>query len=276
MKDPLSKFLRETWPDSPSATSSPESAAGPTPSAKPDGPMTDLFGQEVAHASPSHPPAKAMSSQMSATYGRLGSGSRASLDLTQSLASRFQAKTRSLGSTMFELTWKARVTPSGFSIPALRASGRRISASACTSRPTPAVHDTKALMDAAQLVSPWATPMVNDAKGPQHAPNKEGGQDLSSQAAWVSPQAADANGAGANQHTASLDNQVRLTDSGQTPNGSPAATEKRGQLNPGLSRWLQGLPPEWCDCAVTAMQSMPSKRATSSKRILKSTAEDKD
>ncbi len=99
--------------------------------------MTDLFGQALAPVSRSVLPAKAMSSQMSATYGRSGSNSSASAALSLSLASRLQARTRLLGSTMFALTWKARVTPSGRSIPALRASVRRTSDSDFTSWPTP-------------------------------------------------------------------------------------------------------------------------------------------
>ena len=61
-----------------------------------------------------------------------GPNSTASLppsDLSQCLANKLRAKTALLGSTLFALTWKQRVTPSGRSIPALRASGRRTSGS---------------------------------------------------------------------------------------------------------------------------------------------------
>jgi hypothetical protein len=59
-----------------------------------------------------------------------------------------------------------------------------------------------------------------------------------------------------------LPRQEQLADSGQTATGGMGATASTGQLNPAYSRWLIGLPPEWCDCAVMAMQSArrPQKR----------------
>lgn len=61
----------------------------------------------------------------------------------------------------------------------------------------------------------------------------------------------------------SLHSQAQLADSGQTATGGMAKTESIGQLNAGYSRWLMGLPPVFCDCAVTAMASWRKSRRSS-------------
>jgi len=120
----------------------------------------------------------------------------------------------------------------------------------------------------------------------------EGAASLALLAHCISPQASDANGAGANQNTASLDLQVRLAaaatpaardyksnssteefqlqqwnhprgkplsaqatlaDSGQVATGGTGVTKSSGQLNPEYSRWLQGYPKEWGNCADTVI-----------------------
>ena len=58
---------------------------------------------------------------------------------------------------------------------------------------------------------------------------------------------------------------MRLTSDGRLLTGSSAGMESGGQLNPAHSRWLMGYPPEWDDCAVTAMPSTREQRQSSSK-----------
>jgi len=61
--------------------------------------------------------------------------------LSLSLAGKLQERTKILGSTLFDLNWKVRVTPSGRSVPSLVASARRISDNDCTSWPTPSANN---------------------------------------------------------------------------------------------------------------------------------------
>src|SRR3990167_10743575 len=81
---------------------------------------------------------------MTDTFGPNSTDLSQPSNLSQCLANKLRVKTDLLGSTLFTLTWKQRATPSGRSIPALRASGRRTSGNGCTSLehwPTPRTID---------------------------------------------------------------------------------------------------------------------------------------
>lgn len=123
--------------DTRSAISSPGSASGPTRFGAQAGPTIDLFGPVPVRANLSARQAKALGLMTSGTYGRPGSTSSASADLQSCLESRLRARLSSLGSTLYKLTWKAWVTPSGVSRSRLRASTPRTSAIELTGWPTP-------------------------------------------------------------------------------------------------------------------------------------------
>lgn len=168
----------EICEDSHSVTSSPESECGVTHCARLDGEMTAQSGQEVAHANLSATQAKALGLMTSGTYGHTSTTSSKNFDLKQSLESRLRAKTDSLGSTLYKLTWKGRDTPQQHLISALRASVRRTSDSVSSGWPTPTANNGTGvgtsgrqggmnLQTEAHLAG-WQTPVANDATGSTH------------------------------------------------------------------------------------------------------------
>lgn len=116
--------------------------SGPTPCAKPDGPMTAQSGQALAPANLSARQAKARGLMTSGTYGQPFFTLSSMGNLSWSLGSKLRQTTDLLGSTLFSMTWKERATPSGRLIPALRAMARPTSANGSIGWPTPNTMDS--------------------------------------------------------------------------------------------------------------------------------------
>ncbi len=206
------------------ATSSPALEGGVTHCVLPAGPTTGPSGLAPALVSLSARQAREAGLLTSGTCGQLSTTSSASAALQSSLESRLRARTASIGSTLYKRTWKERLTPSGRSICALRASVPRTSASDFTGWVTPMVGDinksrtsdpqgysqrhldnperSASLVIQAQGLAAWPTPKANDGTGNKVPPGRTGGLALKqalSLAGWNTPRATDGSHGGPNQ-----------------------------------------------------------------------------
>lgn len=270
--------------NSSNAISSRGLGVGPTPCASQDGQRGGRSGRGVAPANPSASPAKRKAPKIKDTSGPNSTASSHRFSLQLYLGNRLRVFLGSNGSLEYSVTWKLKDIGWREPIYAARWSMRPTSGQGFTGWPTP---DTCAGGDGPsqrgresprlQSLVAWSTPQSRDGKDVasdevlNHLMTRKGGQSsLARQlAGWSIPQVADAIKATPRSHQDSIVKQIF----GETGPQSYAEIEKRAVLNPALSRWLMGYPPEWCASMVTAMQSFPrSQRSSSMPRMRRSFA----
>lgn len=230
MNDPSQKSEPMISKDTSSVTSSPASEDGATPSDLLDGPMIDLFGQEVVPVSPSVRRGKRLAPEIRAISGLPFSSSSKSAALQSSLENKLRVLMDGHGSILFTLIWKVQHTASGRRICALLASGHRTYGNVFTG---------------------WLTP---HSHGPHNSKGIVFYRECNRQIA---------RGQESLMSEASL-----LKLSGLDVNGLPIDEDNSDQLNPNHSRWLMGFPSTWALAGHMAMPSSRKSPKPSSKPTL--------
>ena len=186
---------------------------------------------------------------MNDTYSPTSLSLSESVDLTQSLVSRLKQRLGTGGSMIYKQQCKEKTTPLGALFWAHTALTPRTNGRECSGWPTPLASDKrgsagkgkKELPNIAKLAG-WATPNTMDTLP---ARNQEAMKRQFSTAR--KNRTAPAN---LREQVHPHLYPVSLAES----IGSTAKTGNEGQLNPALSRWLQGLPEAWCIAAVQSTQ----------------------
>lgn len=159
MKEISKMSVQTTSENSTNGTSVLASASGPMPCAKLGGLTLTEFAQHLYLANLTPRQAKAMDLLTSGISGRRSSISSLSSVLESSSGSKLQARTQSLGSTLFKMTWKLWTMPSGRTRSRLRASVLPTSATARTGVP---LMEVGGYWFPASILRSWATPAARD------------------------------------------------------------------------------------------------------------------